>query len=144
MPFGYLEFSRAIGREPCPLMRAPPAGRCRCRAGLGSGSGSGSLPGLILFESGLRVWVASIRSTTRTRPAPLSGSERLRTSWTANGCEPVGLPKVANQLDGQRLGRKVAPFRWVQICWPLLERYIKRSDLSIQKTNTKRNLSLSL
>ena len=74
------------------------------------------------------------------RHARARSRQQLRTNWTANGCKPVGLPKVANQLDGQRLqwlGRKVAPFRWVQICWPLLERYIKRSDLSIQNTNTK-------
>ena len=57
-----------------------PAGRRRCRAGpgsglgLGSGSGSGSLPGLVLFESGLRVWV--------------SGSEPTRS-------KTVGIPTVA-------------------------------------------------
>ena len=67
-------------------------------SGLGLGSGSGSLPGLVLFESGLRVWIAS-------RPAPLSGFEptRQRTrsatvglptvvtvgcvSWTTNSCD---------------------------------------------------------
>ena len=47
---------------------------------LSSGSGSGSLPGLVLFESGLRVWVASIplrypdpnrtRSAIQIRTAP--------------------------------------------------------------------------
>jgi len=42
--------------------------------GLGSGSGSGSLPGLVLFESGLRVWV--------------SGSEPTRS-------KTVGIPTVA-------------------------------------------------
>ena len=47
VPFGYLEFSRAIGRKPCPHMRtsAPPAPV--------PVPGSGSLPGLVLFEPGL-------------------------------------------------------------------------------------------
>ena len=70
MPFGYLEFSRAIGRKPCPHMRtrSPPlaaaaGGRPVQVPGSGSGSGSGpgpgpglgsgSLPGLVLFEPGL-------------------------------------------------------------------------------------------
>ena len=106
MPFGYLEFSRAIGRELCPHMRAcaraPPLAATAAAAGPGAGSGpgpgpgSGSLPGLVLFESGLRVWVASIplrypnrtRSATRTGPAPLSGSEPTRS-------KTVGLPTVA-------------------------------------------------
>ena len=59
MPFGYLEFSRAIGRIPCPHMRthapalAAAAGRPGSSPGPGLGSGSGSLPGPVLFETGL-------------------------------------------------------------------------------------------
>ena len=122
--------------------------RCRCRAGSGSGSGSdlglglglglglldsgsdlslSSLPGLILFDSGSK--------------DPLL----LRTCWIANGCAPVGLPKVAHLLDNQRL--RNSPLRvngcdcWAanrHVCWtkgcnlwfgfkpvgPLLESYI--------------------
>ena len=54
MPFGYLEFSRAIRGKSWPHVRArrrwrqQPAG-----AGAGPGSGSGSLPGPVLFEPGL-------------------------------------------------------------------------------------------
>ena len=67
MPFGYLEFSRAKRRELCPHMQA--CMRTRAAAGGGGGGGhgsgsgsgsglslgSGSLPGLVLFESGLKV-----------------------------------------------------------------------------------------
>jgi len=45
VPFGYLEFSRAIRGKSRP--------RARAAAGPGSGSGSGSLPGPVLFEPGL-------------------------------------------------------------------------------------------
>ena len=48
MPFGYLEFSRAIRGEPYPHMRVR-----RGRPVLVPNSGSGSLPGPVLFESGL-------------------------------------------------------------------------------------------
>ena len=97
MPFGYLEFSRAIGRDLCPCMRARrrwrrrPAGRrLGLGLGLGLGSGSGSLPGLVLFESGLRVWVASIplRYPNRTRSAILIRTDLptdpLQVCWNAN------------------------------------------------------------
>ena len=77
--------------------------------GPGLGLGSGSVPGLVLFESGLTgMGCEHTRSATRTRPAPLSGSKLLRL------------------LDNQQvrlLGRTVATFRWVQTRWPLLERY---------------------
>ena len=56
MPFGYLEFSRAIGRELCPHMHARAAAGCgggSRPAGTGAGPGPGSLPGLVLFESDL-------------------------------------------------------------------------------------------
>ena len=100
-----MEFSRAIGRKPCPLMRARRRWRRR-RAGLGSGSGpsSGSLPGLVLFELGLTGmgYAEHTRSAIRIRTAPptdpLSGFEPLR-QW------------LLQQLDGQRLrwlGRTVA------------------------------------
>ena len=132
MPFGYLEFSRAIGREPCPIMRA--------RAAAGGGGGGrpvpvpGSLPGLVLFESGLK---GMGRYPNQTRSAV-----RFRTDLPT-GVRPVGRPMVANLLDCQRL----QPFVWVRTCWPLLECYIKHSNLSIEKhtTNTPRaNNSLSL
>ena len=50
--------------------------------GLGLGSGSGSLPGLVLFESGFRVWAEQIRSTPLPNPLqPANGCprERIRT-----------------------------------------------------------------
>ena len=40
MPFGYLEFSRAIGRKPCPRAPALVSGQIR-------------IPGPVLFEPGL-------------------------------------------------------------------------------------------
>ena len=115
-------------------------------SGLSLGSGSGSLPGLILFESGLEVWAEPAPLPNRTGPAPLSGCEpvglptvanqldcqRVQTSWTAKGCEPVGRPKVA-------------------MVGPLLECYIKHSKLSIEtqlhtnyNTKSKHFSSLSL
>ena len=84
MPFGYLEFSRAIGRKPYPHMRtrAPPLA-----PGLGPGSGSGSglgegagsLPGLVLFKLGLTSmgYAEHTRSAIRIRTAP------------CNGCQPT-------------------------------------------------------
>ena len=59
---------------------------------LSSGSGSGSLPGLVLFESGLTgMGCEHTRSATRTRPAPLSVPARYpdpnHSSWTANRCD---------------------------------------------------------
>ena len=61
-------------------MRAPPLAPAPV-PGSGSGSGSGSLPGLVLFESGLAGMGCS---TTRTRPAPLRYPNRP----LANGSEP--------------------------------------------------------
>ena len=46
MPFGYLEFSRAIGRKPCPQMRARGGGG-GSGPGPGLGSGSGSPPAAV-------------------------------------------------------------------------------------------------
>ena len=77
-----------------PPLAAAAAGRCRSPVpvpGSGPGPGPGSLPGLILFESGLRVWVASIRSTTRTGPAPL----RIQTARQQDRSASVGLPTDA-------------------------------------------------
>ena len=104
-------------------------------SGSESGSGSGSLPGLVLFESGLTgMGCAHTRSATRTRPAPLFGSKLL-------------------QLDSQQshlLGRTVATvqtellqpfvgFRPVGPSWSA----INSAPVSHSKhTNTKRNLSL--
>ena len=59
MPFGYLEFSRAIGRKPCSHMRtyagagAGPGTGSGTGSGSGLGLGAGSLPSLVLFELGL-------------------------------------------------------------------------------------------
>ena len=54
MPFGYLEFLCAIGRKPCPHMRArAAAGGAGAGPGSGLALGSGSLPGPVLFEPGL-------------------------------------------------------------------------------------------
>ena len=67
-------YARTCARGP-PL--APGSG-----SGLGLGSGSGSLPGLVLFESGLTLWVASI-------PALLPEPNLLRypnPNRPANGC----------------------------------------------------------
>ena len=77
----------------CVRARAPPlaaAGRPApvpvpgSGSGSGLGLGSGSLPGLVLFESGLKGMGSS---ATRTKPAPL----RIRTArqrMSANGSEP--------------------------------------------------------
>ena len=87
MPFGYLEFSRAIGRKPCARADAggPPAGS-GTGTGTGSGPGSGSLPGLVLFESGLTgMGCEHTRSAIRTAPPP----DPLRypdPNRPANGC----------------------------------------------------------
>ena len=97
MPFGYLEFSRAIGRDLCPPARVcvrartaagggRPAG-AGAGHGLGAGSvsGSGSLPGLVLFESGL---AGMDCKHTRSAPDPNRPPTRpLRVSWTANNCD---------------------------------------------------------
>ena len=119
MPFGYLEFSRAKRRELCTYVRAPPlaaaaaAGRPEPEpgSGLGLGLGLGSLPGLVLFESGFKGmgrYPNQTRSAVRFRTDPPTvanqlDSQRVRTSWQTKGCEPVGRPKVANQLAGQRV-----------------------------------------
>ena len=111
MPFGYLEFSRAIRRDLCSpahtYMRARRRWRRRRpagRFGFGFGFGFGFPTGLVLFESGLRVWVASIplRYLNRTRSAI-----RIR---TAPPTDPLR-QRLSRQLDGQRLrclGRTVA------------------------------------
>ena len=71
MPFGYLEFSRAIGRKPCARGRP--------------GSGSGSLPGPVLFERGLTSmgYAKHTHSAIRIRTAPPAA------------VGPVGWPTVA-------------------------------------------------
>ena len=62
--------------------------RRRCRAGYGPGPGSGfgSLPGLVLFESGLTgLGYEHTRSAIQIRIAP--PTDPLRVSWTANSCD---------------------------------------------------------
>ena len=83
-------------------------------SGSGPGPGLGSLPGLVLFESGLK---GMGRYPNQTRSAPPTdplccqvsnrSANRCQTSWTANGCEPVGLPTVANLLDCQQLRQRL-------------------------------------
>ena len=107
MPFGYLEFLRAKRRELCSHMRAcapPLAAAARARAGAGSGSGlglgsgSGSLPGLVLFESGFRVWAEQIHSTTQSAPARQRVSARTDPNRSPTA---VGKPTVRlNGCDG--------------------------------------------
>ena len=165
MPFGYLEFSRAIGRDLCPpahvCMRAraaaggggrPAGAGAGAGTGPGSGSGpgpglglgSGSLPGLIFFESGLAgMDCKHTRSATRTGSAPLRiQSARQQTAPRLLGCQQL---RLLGCQQTRLLGLKGATFHWVRTRWPLLERYIKRSDLSIEDTPTPRaNNSLSL
>ena len=118
VPFGYLEFSRAIRGETMPI-RAPEAaaGRCRSRAGSGSGLGSGSLPGSVLFEPDL-TGMDYRGSYPLRHPDPNCPAQLL----SANRRE---------QLGGCYLKRTVAtvqieplqPFGWVRTDLPLPERY---------------------
>ena len=62
--------------------RAPPLAAAG-RPGSGSGSGSGSLPGLVLFESGLAGMDCKHTRTGSNPPA----NRPLRVSWTANSCD---------------------------------------------------------
>ena len=122
----------------CMRTRAPPlaaaaAGRRRRRRrsglglglclGLGLGSGSGSLPGLVLFESGLQVWVESLplRYPNRTRSAiQIRTDPPTENCWNTNSCDCRTTNSCdcwVRQLDSQLLGRKVATFRWVQTRW---------------------------
>ena len=125
VPFGYLEFSRAIGREPCPIMCArtaaggggggrPVPGRARARA-RDSGPGSGSLPGLVLFEPGLTgmgyaehtrsaIWIRTARPTAVCKPSRQLGG------WTVAAVEP-------NRCNGS--DRTVATVGWVRTEIPL-------------------------
>ena len=84
VPFGYLEFSHAIGRIPCPHMRthAPSlaaAGRRRRRRGARARVWV-RYPVRFFLNRVSRVWV------TRILPAPLSGSYRTA---PRNGCQPT-------------------------------------------------------
>ena len=67
VPFGYFEFSRAIGKKPCPQVRtrAPPPSVTPV-------PDSGSLPGPVLFELGLMGmgYAEHTRSAIRIRTAP--------------------------------------------------------------------------
>ena len=77
-------------------------------SGSGLSLGLGSLPGLVLFESGL-----TGMGCEHTRPAI-----RIQTA-------PVGQP-TGGTVGSNRYNdsdRTVATFRWVQTRWPLLERY---------------------
>ena len=140
MPFGYLEFSRAIGREPCPHMRtrAAAGGGGRPAPALGSGSGpslgSGSLPGLVLFESGLTGmgYAKHTRSDIRIRTGP-----------------------PTDQLDSQQLrllGQTIAtvqteplqPFVGFEPVGPSWSAINSAPNSQLKHTNTKNENSLSL
>ena len=79
-------------------MRVRARRRWRWPADAGSGSGLGlslsSLPGLVLFESGFRVWAEQIRSTPLPNPLqPVNGCPReqiraARQRVSASGSEP--------------------------------------------------------
>ena len=124
-----------------------PAGRRRRRSGAGPGSGPGSGSG-----PGLGLGLGFPTRSKRCEPDPLR--QQLRTSWIANGCEPIRQPTGANQLDCQRLRtcwltkgcngwvERVQPFVRVRTCWALLFRYIKDSMFSIEKTTKSETLSL--
>ena len=109
--------------------RRRPAGRRRCGpdSGSGLGLGSGSLPGLVLFESGLTgMGCEHTRSAIRTGP-PTDPLRYPDPNCPANGpaLRLLGQPTVAivgsNHCNGS--DRTVATFRWVRTRWPLLERY---------------------
>ena len=99
VPFGYLKFSRAIGRIPCPHARAgagagagPGSG-----SGPGLGSGSGSLPGLVLFELGLTGmgYAKHTRPAIRIRTAPPTDPPRYPDpNRSANGCKGKYSPEI--------------------------------------------------
>ena len=73
MPFGYLEFLRAIRGKPCIHMRAAAGGGRRG----GPDPGSGSLPGSVLFEPGLTGTLVQ-----RIAPAPSGPVQRLKENRT--------------------------------------------------------------
>ena len=85
MPFGYLEFSRAIGRKPCPHMRAcaaagagrPVPGRARARA-RARDRVRVPYPARFFLNRVSRIWVV------RSIPATLSGSEQPRQRLSVN------------------------------------------------------------
>ena len=101
--------------------------RARASAGVGAGpgsgpgSGSGSLPGLVLFESGLAGMGCS---ATRTRPAPLRYPNRLLANGSeppANGCLKTVWAVGPNGCDGSV--RTVATVEIWRTRKPLPERY---------------------
>ena len=105
MPFGYLEFSRAIGREPCPIMRARAGGggqylTNRCQTSWTAKGcepvGLSTVANLLDCQRVQTSWTAKgCEPVGRPMVASLLVCQRMRISWTANGCEPVGLPTVA-------------------------------------------------
>ena len=105
VPFGYLEFSRAIGRKPCPHARF--AGGAGWPAGAGASAGSGSGPGLGLVRVPYPVRFNAIpgltgvgyaehtRSAIRIRTAPRNGYQPTAAdSWAVAAVE-------TNSCNGQ-------------------------------------------
>ena len=142
MPFGYLEFSRAIGRELCPHMRA--------RAAAGGGSGRR------WRRARARVWVwvrvpypawFFLNRVSRVWAAPLPAPDPLRSGSKppANGC-------LKTVCAVGRLDRTVATVQSEPL--QLLENSgrkcpsrsaINSAPVSLSQTHqTRNNLSLSL
>ena len=124
MPFGYLEFSRAIGRELCPHVRARAAAGGGGRpAGSGSGSGLGSLPGLVLFESGLQLDSQQLQLlgrtivTVQTEPLQLFiGFGPVGPSWSAINSAPNSQLKHTN-TETKSLSLSLCVLNWeVKFC----------------------------
>ena len=85
-------------------MSAPPvAAAGRPAPGPGLGSGSGSLPGLVLFESGLTgMGCEHTRSATRTRPRP-GPLERFKPNRCnlSLGSDPLAPPGAHSSPNSQ-------------------------------------------
>ena len=98
MPFGYLEFSRAKRRELRTCARAGAGGAGPGRVGdlgLGLGLSSGSLPGLVLFESGLKGYGNLLNWSFRAR----KGGNYVRARAAAGGAGAGAGPGRVRVLD---------------------------------------------
>ena len=112
--------ARACARAPLAAAGRPapvpvPGSGSGSGSGLGLGLGSGSLPGLVLFESGLK---GMGRSATRPapRPDPLSGSKAPVGQPTgATAGQPTGA--TAGQPTGATVGSNRARDRVLVLVW---------------------------